>query len=1309
MKQEARVRILFLAANPTDTDPLRLDKECRTIEERLLGAPFRDRFELVSRWALRVQDIQAALLRCRPEIVHFSGHGGTDGSIALENSSGGTQAATTEALVTLFQLLKETVRCVVLNACHSDVQARALSQHLDCVVGMSTSIGDEAAIAFSSAFYQALACGECVDAAFRFGQNQIQLEGLGEELTPTLHLRTGLKPFRFVTGPASTPPAAPSAEILSAANVIETMLLQQSSPDAMLGTHAMPPVSFFSGLAPSTTLPSPVDRHANRTGSVGLVSAAYSDHSYVAIYGGCGTGKTQLAILSANAFSGKRIWIPLRQRSDGAALKISVAVLGTERRFQSGSRLDALRKACQLLPPDSMIVLDDLPVFGGQDDFDSILIELCLACRESQVRLLSTGARRLPRRIRDLLGTSLAEIPAPEFLDEEAEELFRSYGAPDAFLRSKWRSFAQVSAKQHPVLLVEAARYLAARNWTTSDDVFDDLILGRFARSLDMTTTGDIVRTVPDAQTRELLYRLRLFDSPFESDQIAAIASVSPAISAPLERIADLLGLWVQQDSESAFIVSPLVSSLDDNNTLPDVKKHVHAAIASGIMHRVFQKGTFGPEEAFQAIVQYVRAEDFDGAGTVLVMALHGMSTERMQVDPFGLTSIWIGMPLPTAMNHETKVGIRALQVVVRHRLGRSIEDPLDDFQALLGVPQASERSIVRIGVQALVGLELMFERPEAAIHYFLECIHGLDAVDPNALRTEERGWGNGLFTLFWMAGFAANSSQSFATWFQALQSFKPRQLAVLRTVQFADRCCDFVCIHIWMREADRPTNERDWDGAIRALDDIARWARTVNFTLLEACALRAQIVVHAEYRNDLVSAIRIGEAYLAEPREAIPRFVVRDIVARQLAYQNHIDQSLEWFASAMQDAPSAPTAWCVEALANAGCAASKGSREIAVTYFDEAIRLFDANQADIPPLWWVKITAEKALVQWRLGRRDEAFHSWSTATERLLALMNPQEDWITLYLFIGGYTSYFLQRASGIASLLADTFEPTPGRLLLAPARIAEAYEPGHECRLAGAMAFLADTLLHFDEAIKWGNQFLRMAPPDGDRTSRISFGLYALPTRFDVADPESILVEALNDDDFAAKAADTDAQQMVGVSRSAATIKVALVVLALGRLTKQDPDSALSHAIKLSSLIRSANVTNDPFWIDVAAILAEFLTTDSTARLFAVANSTHDNAIKMIAGLASVYDSPLNQAASAHITHLQQLEKYGPKVVFRLMIAPIIREFWSSGLERLVLQPRAQMQNLCSQKATTVFRLPSPLYARFLDSRSVAKTTLG
>lgn len=184
--ESEKIRILFLTANPSDTSRLRLDQESRAIDQALRRAQFRDKFEFNQYQALRLSDLQECLLRFAPHIIHFSGHGAGDGRLILEDASGKGRPVSERALVGLFQNLRDNIRCVVLNACYSESQAKAIAQNVDCVVGMSEAIGDESAVSFSSAFYQALAYGRDVATAFNLGCIQIDLDNLHDEDIPTL-------------------------------------------------------------------------------------------------------------------------------------------------------------------------------------------------------------------------------------------------------------------------------------------------------------------------------------------------------------------------------------------------------------------------------------------------------------------------------------------------------------------------------------------------------------------------------------------------------------------------------------------------------------------------------------------------------------------------------------------------------------------------------------------------------------------------------------------------------------------------------------------------------------------------------------------------------------------------------------------------------------------------------------------------------------------------------------------------------------------------------------------------------------------
>ena len=186
-----KAKILFLAANPRDSSKRGLDEEIREVHSKIRAADFPNSFELVSRWAVRPLDLLQALNEVQPHIVHFSGYGSQNAELVLEDDDGNAKPVREAALVSLFKNVKDNIRLVLLNACHSEGLALAISQHVECTVGMSVAIGDEAAIIFASTFYGALAFGRSVGQAFEQGRTALMLQGIPEEDTPILLTRPG--------------------------------------------------------------------------------------------------------------------------------------------------------------------------------------------------------------------------------------------------------------------------------------------------------------------------------------------------------------------------------------------------------------------------------------------------------------------------------------------------------------------------------------------------------------------------------------------------------------------------------------------------------------------------------------------------------------------------------------------------------------------------------------------------------------------------------------------------------------------------------------------------------------------------------------------------------------------------------------------------------------------------------------------------------------------------------------------------------------------------------------------------------------
>jgi hypothetical protein len=190
------IKILFLAASPIDQNQLRLGKEMSEIKARIESPGHRKMLLFDHEMAAQACTLQEHLLRFKPHIVHFSGHGSKLGESIFEDEAGYSKPVSAEILKKLFSVLRDNIRCVVLNACYSNIQAQAIAESIDCVIGMSKEVSDEAAIAFSAGFYQALCCGCNIKEAYDLGCISISMgiDKPDEAHKPHLILSPGVHP-----------------------------------------------------------------------------------------------------------------------------------------------------------------------------------------------------------------------------------------------------------------------------------------------------------------------------------------------------------------------------------------------------------------------------------------------------------------------------------------------------------------------------------------------------------------------------------------------------------------------------------------------------------------------------------------------------------------------------------------------------------------------------------------------------------------------------------------------------------------------------------------------------------------------------------------------------------------------------------------------------------------------------------------------------------------------------------------------------------------------------------------------------------
>jgi uncharacterized membrane protein HdeD (DUF308 family) len=198
------LRILGMVASPTDLPRLDVEHEKWLVEEAIKVLRDEGMVELTwleGSW----RALQEAMWHGPWHVFHFVGHGDFDpnsgkGRLAFSNETTGRQEVL--AAKHLARLLDDHygLRLAFLNSCEgarggegdpfSGTASTLVRRGVPAVVAMQYEITDRAAIAFSRAFYHAVANGLPVDAAVAAARTAVSINDTLEWGTPVLYMRS---------------------------------------------------------------------------------------------------------------------------------------------------------------------------------------------------------------------------------------------------------------------------------------------------------------------------------------------------------------------------------------------------------------------------------------------------------------------------------------------------------------------------------------------------------------------------------------------------------------------------------------------------------------------------------------------------------------------------------------------------------------------------------------------------------------------------------------------------------------------------------------------------------------------------------------------------------------------------------------------------------------------------------------------------------------------------------------------------------------------------------------------------------------
>jgi Effector-associated domain 11 len=164
--------VLFIAAEPESKRSFNAGKEVQRINEALDRSSDREKYEILTDFASKPDDLYRLLKRHNPAIVHFSMHG-SEAGVFFEDSNGNAVSVAPDILGGFFELINDgdsrIVECVIMSACNSTNHAKVISEFVGSAIGMNGSILAEAAREYTKGFYQSFFEGDDYKVAHRFG------------------------------------------------------------------------------------------------------------------------------------------------------------------------------------------------------------------------------------------------------------------------------------------------------------------------------------------------------------------------------------------------------------------------------------------------------------------------------------------------------------------------------------------------------------------------------------------------------------------------------------------------------------------------------------------------------------------------------------------------------------------------------------------------------------------------------------------------------------------------------------------------------------------------------------------------------------------------------------------------------------------------------------------------------------------------------------------------------------------------------------------------------------------------------------
>ena len=781
----------------------------------------------------------------------------------------------------------------------------------------------------------------------------------------------------------------------------------------------------------STTLPPLVNAIAMRKGTVADLKLKLVTNDWLAIYGSVGSGKTQLATLLGQQFE-HIVYVSLRDLN-AAEASILLHHLFVNLSEGNGTK-DLMQSGLTALANESVLILDDVPRCQTDDPLSRHLHAIADHVRPRNQHLLTISHTPIsPGIVERLKPTKFLEILVPPLEVNDVKEVFERHGAGPGTISDEVSEAFLQTTHGNPTLLTAVTRRIEAKGWDRLEEVRSEMARTPATEEVIEQAMFRLLGTVESVDSRDLLYRLCIVIGEFGVDELSAVAEVSPSIARAREAYNHLLGLWVEKRTDKSFVVCPLVAGFGAKELSTEVEK----GVANRLGDLLFAKGKLSPIDFLKGLQYLRRARN----GVLLGMrVLKGLEV-AIELPPDWQQLFYQTLSADRFLDDcPISLGllIKARQMKLLRFLGVWDRQLVEQANMLIERSANTDRWAVFGYASQAMSIISKHDLDEAlqlcgiALNSFDEVVGHRNEIMG---LSEELGedfvhQSSGAFPWFLVADL--HNPPDFMRWFELVTTQPEERMRQIFTSDLARDGLRIALDRLWMMQHEIPKQNRDFRLVLDAYGRASEFFREKNLRLCEAEVARSQIILYAEYLDNLPRAVEIADTFLNDGENSDEmKFLIHDVIGRQYLYAKQKDDAILHLSKASElDTQTFNGIRCrtlIELSSAIGDDEPRKSRE----YAEMAVAVAKRNPADVPTLDMVAALGEAALAAGFEGNYVSTFSFMDDAYRYLWNEFEELPEWKVRGVFLGNALGYFASMAATGRPPTSDYAVPRRGHFI--------------------------------------------------------------------------------------------------------------------------------------------------------------------------------------------------------------------------------------------------------------------------------------